>query len=227
MINLIIETNESFIEMVKQPPNSLWFIIMIAIGVSLFSSTLNKVLVDHKQINRQQKVIQRHNEKKKELFDVAEKNPKKYAKQYRKWLRRDASIQKMQRSMSMSRLKPTCITFLPMLIFFYVVRGIYTGESGVQFPVGKLVMNPMQEFPSFITGILRSEWYSAIRNLYIDEGWIGFTGYYFLCSISLSTMIQKLLGISRPTGQAGGAGGMGGMFDTKAQMDLPDPKDLM
>ncbi len=223
MLEMIIANGGGFIETIIKPPNSLWFIILISIGVSLLSSLLNKFLVDHEQMNRQQKVIARHNDEKKKLFDLAEKNPKKYAKAYRKWIRRDASIQKMQRSMSMSRLKPTCITFLPMLIFFYVVRGIYTGKTGVQFPVGKLVMNPMQEFPEFITGILRSEWYSAVGNIYVNEGWTGFTGYYFLCSISLSSMIQKVLGISRPTGQQG----MGQMFDSKAQMDLPNPKDVM
>jgi uncharacterized membrane protein (DUF106 family) len=208
-----------FEDTIRTPPNSLWFIFVVSLGVSLISTILNKLLVDHKQIERVQKVITAHSTKKKELVDMAEENPKKYAKEYIKWQRRDKSIQKMQQSMSMSRLKPTCFTFIPMIVFFYLIRAIYTGPGGIQMSVAKPAMNPMDDLPDFLVNMLRSEFYSAVGYIPVHEGFLGFTGYYILCSVSLSTVMQKVFGISKPKGK----GSMGSMFDTTAQMDLPAP----
>ena len=222
MISFIYESTTSFQEFVATPPNALWFIVLVSMGVSLFSTILNKVIVDHDQLNRQQLVITEHAEKKKILLELSETNPAKYAKLYRKWQRRDESLKKMQQKMSMTRLKPTCVTFIPMIVFFYVIRNMYTSSTGVQVPIGKLPMNPMQEFPELLTSIFRSEFYSSIRHVGMMEGWAGFSGFYFLTSLSLSPIMQKIFGISKPKGQQS----MSGMFDTKAQMDLPNPKDL-
>ncbi|MHA1718752.1 MAG: EMC3/TMCO1 family protein [Promethearchaeota archaeon] len=213
-----------FIKFLSTPPVSMWFIFLVSIFVSLISTMLNKLLVDHDKLNRQQDVINEHAKKKKELLKLSEENPKKYAKEYPKWARRDPSIKNMQQKMSLQRLKPTCFTFLPMIVFFYVIRSMYTPEgTTIQIPVASGSMNPMQEFPSFLTVMLRSEMYSVLGNITIDAGFLGFTGWYMLCSFTISTVLNKLLKISQPTGGQG----MGSMFDTSAQQDLPDPKTLL
>ncbi len=213
-----------FIKFLSTPPVSMWFIFLVSIFVSLISTMLNKLLVDHDKLNRQQEVINEHAKKKKELLKLSEENPKKYAKEYPKWARRDPSIKNMQQKMSLQRLKPTCFTFLPMIVFFYVIRSMYTPEgTTIQIPVASGSMNPMQEFPSFLTVMLRSEMYSVLGNITIDAGFLGFTGWYMLCSFTISTVLNKLLKISQPTGGQG----MGSMFDTSAQQDLPDPKTLL
>jgi len=213
---------DNFSDMVRTPPNSLWFILLVSLAVSLFSTLLNKLLVDHNQLNRQQAVISEHQKWKKELTKMAEENPKRYAKEYPKFQRRDKSIQKMQQSMSLKRMKPTCITFIPLIVFFYVVRNIYTAESGIQLPVAAPPMNPMDDFPYFIVRMAQSELYSVFFNITIDTGFLGFTGYYILCSITLSSIMQKLFGIQKS--MQGGTGGMSQMFDSSAQMELPKPK---
>lgn len=223
MFAMILESwVDRLTEAVQSPPNSLWFILLVSLVVSLFSTLLNKLLVDHNQLNRQQAVISEHQKLKKELTKMAEENPKKYAKEYPKFQRRDNSIKKMQQSMSLKRMKPTCFTFIPLIVFFYVVRNIYTAESGIQLPVAAPPMNPMDDLPYFIVRMAQSELYSVFFNITIGTGFLGFTGYYILCSITLSSIMQKIFGIQKT--MQGGTGGMSQMFDSSAQMELPKPK---
>ncbi|QEE17929.2 EMC3/TMCO1 family protein [Promethearchaeum syntrophicum] len=213
-----------FILWLTTPPVSIWFIFGVSILVSLFSTFLNKVLVDHDKMNRLQEVINNHKKRKKELLQLSEDNPKKYANEYPKWQRRDPSIKKMEQRMSLQKIKPGCFTLLPIFIFFAIIRTMFTLEgSSMQFPVACGSMNPMQEFPVFITSMLQSEMYSVLGNIVIDHGFIGFTGWYMLCSFTVSTIINKIFKVTRSSnGQ-----GMGSMFDAKAQEDLPDPKSLL
>ena len=213
-----------FIKWLTTPPVSMWFIFIVSILISLFSTFLNRVLVDHDKMNRQQEVINNHKKRKKELSKLSEDNPKRYAKEYPKWQRRDPSIKNMEQKMSLQRLKPSCFTFLPMIIFFTVLRGMFTPEgSSIQFPIASGSMNPMQEFPAILANMLRSEMFSVLGNIVINHGFIGFTGWYMLCSFTNSTIINKIFKVSQPSSSGGG---MGAMFDTKAQEDLPDPKTL-
>ena len=213
-----------FIKWLTTPPVSMWFIFFVSIFISLFSTFLNRVLVDHDKMNRQQEVINNHKKRKKELSKLSEDNPKRYAKEYPKWQRRDPSIKNMEQKMSLQRLKPSCFTFLPMIIFFTVLRGMFTPEgSSIQFPIASGSMNPMQEFPAILANMLRSEMFSVLGNIVINHGFIGFTGWYMLCSFTNSTIINKIFKVSQPSSSGGG---MGAMFDTKAQEDLPDPKTL-
>ena len=213
-----------FIKFLSTPPVSMWFIYFISILVSLSSTLLNKLLVDHDKLARQQEVITEHKNKKKGLRKLSEENPKKYAKEYPKWTRRDPSIKKMEQKMSMSRLKPTCFTFLPMIIFFYVIRSMFTPEGAtIQIPVACPSMNPMQEFPAFLANMLRSEMFSVLGNIVINHGFIGFTGWYMLCSFTNSTMVNKIFKVSQPSSKGQG---IGAMFDASAQEDLPNPKSL-
>ncbi len=213
-----------FISWLSTPPVSMWFIWFVSILVSLTSTALNKLLVDHDKLNRQQVIITEHKNKKKELLKLSEENPKKYAKEYSKWQRRDPSIKNMEQKMSLARLKPSCFTFLPMIIFFYVIRSMFTPEgSTIQIPVASGSMNPMQEFPAFLVSMLHSEMFSILGNITVDHGFIGFTGWYMLCSFTNSTMLNKIFKVSQPGSKGQG---MGAMFDTKAQEDLPSPKSL-
>ena len=54
-----------FIKFLSTPPVSMWFIFLVSIFVSLLSTMLNKLLVDHDKLNRQQEVINEHAKKKK------------------------------------------------------------------------------------------------------------------------------------------------------------------
>ncbi len=206
----------NFVNLVRFPPGSMLFILVVSTFVALVSTGLNKVLVDHDEMNRKKALVDEHNKKKKYLQELSESDPKKYAKEYKMWKRRDASMQKIQQSTAMTQLKPTCATFLPMILFFYALRNFYTiGENYI--PIAAPPMNPSDLI--YVGQMMHASIESSIRNINPEEGWINFTGFYFLCSFSMNTFIQKIFGVQRP--QPAG-GGMGSMFDQK--IDLPAPK---
>ena len=85
-----------FIELIRKPPHSLWFIFVICVLVSTVSTLLNKKLVDHEKAARIQDEVAKHSAQKKKLLDMAETNPARYKREYKKWKRRDESVKKMQ-----------------------------------------------------------------------------------------------------------------------------------
>lgn len=222
MLQLILSWAD-FLDLVQKPLHSLWFILLICILVSTLSTLLNKKLVDHDKAKRITEEVKKHNAQKKKLLELAESNPSRYKREYKKWKRRDDSVKKMQQSMTFERLKPTCLTFIPFIAFFYVIRAIYTPEGYImQIPVARPPMNPMS-LPAFLTNILRSELFSVLGNITVGMGFLGYSGYYMLCSFTVGTLIQRLFGVAQTT-QSGATGG--GLFDSTAQMQLPDPNTL-
>ena len=133
---MLQETN-AFVEWMKYPPGSMFFIMILAMVVSISSSLLTKLLVDTEEVQRKQKLIKAHGEQKKRIIALAEVDVSRYKKERKTWERRDTMVKKMQQGMSMARLKPTCITFLPMIIIFSIIRGQF-GTNPVACPA----MNP-------------------------------------------------------------------------------------
>jgi len=190
----------------------------------MISTILNKIFTDPKQIARQQEVINDHNRQKKELKKMAEENPKRYAKEYPKFQRRDKSIQKLQQTMSLRRMKPSCITAIPLMIFFFLLRTFYqikVGDVDYNIPVAKPPMNAWDIF--YIGQMMYADFFSTVRNISHEEGWINFTAYYALTSFSMNVFIQKFFGTSM-VGGTGQQGGLGSMFDQ--QTELPKPQKI-
>ena len=65
--------------------------------------------------------------------------------------------------------------------------------------VARTIMNPYPEL-NFLAAYLYPSAFWGYK------GYIGFTAYYFLCSFSLNTVVQRLAGLN-----TGGMGGMGGL----------------
>lgn len=197
---------DNFLALIKQPPGSTIFILFLSLGISLFSTGLNRLLIDPKRSLEKQEKIKEHKERKKEIEKLKEENPKKYEKELEKWQRQDKPIQEMQKKMSLERLKPSCVTFLPMIIFFYALRGFYSMqglEKVIMLPVAIPPMNPWD-----LPMIGSMMWGYIEGSIPPSLGMINFTAWYFLCSFTCSTIIQKLLGMQAP-----GGGGFGDLFD--------------
>ena len=200
MIDLIFKN--AFIDLIDSPPGSMLFVLFIAIVTALISTGLTKMLVDTEEINRKQKQIKAHEEEKKKIVDLAETDPERYKKARKRYERKDSMLKKTQQRMAMQRLKPTCVTFLPMIIIFTAIRTIFRSNP--------VALSPMHANDCFMIGD------------YIKAGnsiWINFTAWYFLCSLGINTMVQRLLKL-----QTQASGGMGGMFaGQKAKaLEFPD-----
>ncbi len=193
------------------PPGSMWFILLLSLIISIVSVILTKLLIDTKEMDRKQKQIKAHNEEKKKIIELAKIDVDRYRKARKKWERRDVMLKKTQQGMAMDRMKPTLITFLPMIIIFAVLRGIYTNA-----PVAATPMNPL------FYGLLQWPIGMGIadESLWIgDAAWLNFTAWYFICSLGINTLLQRILGL-----QTQASGGMEQMFTGQqtATSEFPD-----
>ena len=111
-------------------------------------------------------------------------------------------LKKTQQRMALQRMKPTCVTFLPMIIIFGVLNSVVF--SGAQVALSPMHANDIPLIGNFISA---------------GNIWINFTAWYFLCSLGINTLVQRLLKL-----QSQASGGMGGMFaGQKAKaLEFPD-----
>ena len=199
MIFLILAN--AFVEWVTTPPISMIFVLLLALTTALISTLLTKWLTDTDEIARKQKQIKAHEEEKSKIIDLAEVDPDRYRKQRKRWERKEEMLKQTQQKMSLQRLKPTCITFLPMIIIFSFVSQLFRGAP--------IALSPMHanDIP-FIGNFIRA-----------GPIWINFTAWYFLCSLGINTLVQRLLRLQ--TQASGGMGQMMGGSKTKA-LEFPD-----
>ena len=193
----------NFAEWVSTPPISMFFVFILASITALISASLTKWLVDTEELERKQRQVKGHEEEKEKIIDLAEVDPERYGKQRKRWERKEQMLKKSQQKMSLQRLKPTCITFLPMMIIFGVLNTIFSGKP--------IALSPMHANDVPLIGN------------FISAGavWINFTAWYFLCSLGINTLVQRLLKLQ--TQASGGMGQMMGGSKAKA-LEFPDIK---
>ncbi|GAB4316602.1 MAG: hypothetical protein Kow0069_18910 [Promethearchaeota archaeon] len=192
---------DDFVNWMSKPPGAMWFVFLLSLFISITSVVLTRWLVDVEGYKRQQQKIKEFQETKKRVEELKDVNPRKYAKEKRKIQHVEKAFEKMQQRMSLQRLKPTCVQFLPMVILFLVLRNTVF-QNG---PVAAPAMNPW-DLP-MIGGMIM-----ATDGVQASWGWINFTGWYFLCSFSLNNIMQRTIGIPPQSG----FGGFGG-FDQQLQ----------
>jgi uncharacterized membrane protein (DUF106 family) len=191
-------------------------------------------LVDTGEINRKQVIKKAHDEEKAKIIELAETDPEKYKKLRKRWERLDSMIKTSQQKMSLKRMLPSCITFVPMIVIFSVVRGLFGESNPVALsPIGEsnpVALSPMNgnDLPligSMMAGWTRDspEWtalvYGVLKTIGVQNGWINFTAWYFLCSFGINTLIQRLLKLQ--TQAQGGMEQMMGGSKAKS-MEFPD-----
>ena len=170
-------------------------------------------------MQRKQKIIKDHAKEKKEVEKLKDIDPKQYQKRMIKVKRLEASVKKMQQNIGLQRMKPSCVTFLPMIILFFFIQGLFnvpttvvTGSGfwfnvipGGSIGIAKMVMNPYPEL-SFLSSYL----FPGPDTVYWgSNGFISFTAFYFLSSFSIGVIVQRLSGLG--TSGMGGFGDMGNL----------------
>ena len=208
---LLLLLQQDFTECISYPPGSMYFIFLLSTVVAIVSTILNKLLVDTKELQRKQLIQKAHQEEKQEIIKLAETNPEKYRKERKRWMKKDQMVKKMQQGMALQRLKPSLITMVPMLVMFIILRTtIFTNN-----PVAVPPMNPW-DVPILGDQIMASttgkaawtkEVYGEAVKITPEYGWINFTGWYFICSLGINTLLQRLLGMQNQA-----TGGMENMF---------------
>ena len=221
MLNLILDSNP-FLDWMSTPPGSMIFIFLLATLTALISTGLTRWLIDTDAINRKQVIIKAHDEEKKKIIDMAEVDPEKYRKLRKRWERLDTVLKQSQQKMAMKRMLPSCITFVPMIIIFSVVRGIFLNNPIALSPmnandvlfIGQMMAAGTSGSP-FWTALV----YGGPKIITLNDGWINFTAWYFLSSFCISTLIQRIFKLQ--TQATGGMEQMMGGSKAKA-LDFPN-----
>ena len=201
---LFIMFQVTFVQLITTPPGSMIFVILMGLTTTLISQLLTRWLVDTEEVERKQKQIRAHEEEKEKIIKLAEIDVNRYRKQRKRWERKDVVLKKSQQSISMQRMKPMCITFIPMIIIFSIISPMF----GIS-PVACSPMNP--ELIPFIGPTI-----IAAGN----APWISFTAWYMLCSLGFNSIIPRLL---KTTTQTTGGGFSQMMSGQKAKaLEFPD-----
>jgi uncharacterized membrane protein (DUF106 family) len=195
MFNLIFQDSNAFLDWVRYPPGSMIFIFLLATLTALISTGLTRWLVDTKGINRKQVIMKAHDEEKKKIIDIAEVDPEKYRKLRKRWERLDVILKQSQQRMAMKRMLPSCITFVPMIIIFSVVRGIFLNNPIALSPMNAndvLMIGPMMAASTNSAPWIKLVYGITKSSISIYDGWMNFTAWYFLSSFGISTLIQRI-----------------------------------
>ncbi|MHA1166424.1 MAG: EMC3/TMCO1 family protein [Candidatus Hodarchaeales archaeon] len=171
------------------PPLSSIFILCVAIGVSLFSITISRRLMDVDKLKRYSEEMKRYNAlKMKALRGKDSKAIKKYELE-------SEEASRIQKEMMSMRLKPMMFTMIPLMLVFGLMNGFY-GSSGPG-PNSNGAVAAVLPF-SFIESLIIiplgwNVYDTAGHFLYFQTSYIG---WYFTISITIGSLIQKLAGMS-------------------------------
>jgi len=200
MLNLLAQTGwDTFIQLISYPPGSMVFVFLLSLATTGLSTLLTKLLTDPKKLQEKQNIIKEHQNRRKEIEQLQETNPKKYKKELAKWERMDKPVQAMQQKMGLQRMKPMCFTFIPYMIIFPIIAGFFRSATG-NAPVAIPPMNPY-DIP-LIGGMM----HASTELIPVSAGWINYTTWYILCSFTCNVIIGRLAGTYQ-------GAGFGQMFD--------------
>lgn len=210
---LIFTYQIDLLTLILYPLGSTFFVVFLSITVASLTAFLTSKLVDSDELNRKQVLIKKHQEEKAKIIELADTNPKLYMKKRIKWQRKEQFVKNIQQGIAMQRLKPTCLTLLPMMIIFGILN-IYFGKNPVACsPMNASDVPLLGGYINSFTDPLKDppDWTKLVfgvpYHIYDYNSWISFTAWYFLCSFSFNTLIQRMLGL-----QSQATGGMENMF---------------
>ena len=222
MLLFIAQESNAFLDWISFPPGSMIFILLMATVTALISTGITNWLIDTDEINRKQVISKAHDEEKAKIVELAETDPEKYNKLRKRWERLDSMLKQSQQKMALRRMLPSCITFVPMIIIFTVVRGVFENNPVALSPMNA---NDVLWIGDLMKGTTGTEYpwtalvYGVVRTIGLEAGWINFTAWYFLCSFGVNTLVQRIFKLQ--TQASGGMEQMMGGGKAKA-LEFPD-----
>jgi uncharacterized membrane protein (DUF106 family) len=171
----------------SHPPLSSIFIFCVAVGISIFSVSVSRKLIDTDKLKRMNVEVKRHNAlKMKAMKGTDSKAIKKYE------LEKD-EMGKVQSEMMKMRFKPMLFTIIPLMLVFTLMNGYY----GMGNPAGAVAaILPFPFIESLIIFPIGQNIHSGgpdSQFLYFQMSYIG---WYFTISISVGAVIQKIAGLT-------------------------------
>ncbi|GAH26528.1 unnamed protein product [marine sediment metagenome] len=189
----------------------------------LISTALTKWLIDTDEINRKQVVSKAHDEEKAKIVELAETDPEKYNKLRKRWERLDSMLKQSQSKMALRRMLPNCITIVPMMVLFFLVRGVFLNNPVALSPMNANDVAFIGNMMAGTTGNTVYPWtglvYDVARTIGLEAGWINFTAWYVISNFGVSTLVQRIFKLQ--TQASGGMEQMMGGGKAKS-LEFPD-----
>lgn len=174
-----------------KPPGATLFVIAFSTGLSLFISLLSRYMIDIKEMQRYTREIKKFQELKKRSLQTADR------KLVIKVKRREAYIQKIQSKMMFQRFKPMVIYFIPLLVMFSVLRGIYSSPTMVFIERSSMVATAeWTGYTNVLPFAIPRHQFGTAAPWNTNHTILSFVWFYFLVSITIGSLIQKMMGLT-------------------------------
>ncbi|WP_455462876.1 EMC3/TMCO1 family protein [Candidatus Hodarchaeum mangrovi] len=189
LFNLITQGNDLLQSLIPTtPPFSSIFILIISFFVSLFSTGISKLMIDTEKLTRLTRESKKYNKMRMQMLKTTDTKLKL------KYERSADRMKKVQSELSTMRLKPLMITFIPLMIFFFVFSSFF--QWGID-PTTDIITG---NIPAIIPFPLPENILFAIGKNGIVEGWGNvfvpqYIWWYFGGSITFGSILQKLAGL--------------------------------
>jgi uncharacterized membrane protein (DUF106 family) len=156
--------------MAKLPvPEATLVVTLTSIGLGLITQLVTRRVVD---LNKERRMKAEVNAFQKEKRDAQLKDDKVKLEKLKK---KELAVRQEQAKVSTARLKVTAITFIPLLVVYYLMANFLGGFS-------VLVAYSPVPIP-YVVG----------QYLSTNYGWVSLFWWYFLSSFTFSTMLSRLL----------------------------------
>ncbi|MGV9102937.1 MAG: EMC3/TMCO1 family protein [Candidatus Thorarchaeota archaeon] len=175
----LIQYLASLLDPVSSMPISTVFIPLVSMALALISIAATRQFADVEQMQKDMDEVKEWREK---LNKARETQDERLLQEVQE---EQSRIMRLQSNMMSSRCKPTCITWVPFIFVFIVLRAVYSGGA-----VAILPFNVHEVIP-FLDGWLGVNVEGSGFGLY-------FYVWYVISSFSINNLLQKVFGVAPP-----------------------------
>lgn len=176
----------------KTPPGSAIFIIVVSLGVTIFSVAISRKMIDITKLKRYTREIRDYNSLKMKAMRSQDRRLMKKVDDNKD------RFTKIQSELMFMRMKPMMIQMLPLLLVFVIMNAYFSASTSlvavipfqlpnslILFPIGESILNLSSTSPFYDLTKLGGQ-------IYIPN----YIGWYFACSLTFGAVIQKLAGLA-------------------------------
>lgn len=183
IMNALNDLLTPLIALDPNPSNPVLTVFFVALAVSIFTTVVNKLLVDHDEMYE---IRQEMNEFQKELREAQQSGD---SKQLAKLQAKQVDFMEKQSKMMTSSFKPAIVTMVPVLLVYWWMRSTVINDLIVQLPftVYYATLTPLwHTIGPFI--------YGGQANIPYVMGWLL---WYLLCTLGISQILRKFMGFKQ------------------------------
>lgn len=171
-----MDITNDFVAILRFPPYSTLFIIIVTIFVSVFSAVVTKRLTSNEKFIRYSREV-------KEFKLLQEKALKIKDRKLLRFVDKNKfKFTKMQNELLLLRMKPQLVLYIPMIIVFFLMSGFFSGSDVIVaiLPFNLFDMFMQSEIPAFLI---------THTQLFVPNFW----SWYFMVNFVIRGFINQII----------------------------------